>query len=70
MELDINPHWESEEQELVDMLIAISMVSRHLARKIQHKQPREEEKDHEQDERPCYNLHIYFVIFYMNLNTT
>ena len=32
MELDINLHWESEEQELLDMLITISMVSRHLAR--------------------------------------
>ena len=35
MELDINPRWESEEQELVDMLSAISMVSRHQARKVE-----------------------------------
>ena len=39
----------NEDRELIDMLIAISVVSRHLARKLEMKGS---ETDHEPDERP------------------
>lgn len=44
------PQNKAEDQELIDMLIAISVVARHLARKLED-QNRNKEKDHEQDER-------------------
>ena len=37
-------------QDLIDLLIAISVVARHLARKLEA-QTQKEEKEHEQDER-------------------
>lgn len=42
------PQKESENQELIDMLIAISVVARHLARKLENQN--QGEKTHEQDE--------------------
>lgn len=42
---------QDENQELTDLLIAISVVARHLARKLED-QNRNKEKDHEQNERP------------------
>jgi len=39
----------NEDRELIDMLIAISVVSRHLARKLEMKGS---ENDHEPDEQP------------------
>ncbi len=44
------PQREAENQDLIDLLIAISVVSRHLARKLEE-QNRNKEKTHEQNER-------------------
>ena len=44
------PQNEPEARELTDLLIAISVVARHLARKLED-QDRNKEKNHEQDER-------------------
>lgn len=46
------PPQNNENQELIDMLIAISVVARHLARKLEDQNRNNEEKKHEQDERP------------------
>ena len=45
------PQDEAGNRELTDLLIAISVVARHLARKLEDNN-RKEEKDHEQNERP------------------
>ena len=42
-----DPPKETEDRELIDMLIAISVVARHLARKLEQNRG---EKTHEQDE--------------------
>lgn len=44
------PQNAAENQELTDQLIAISVVARHLARKLEDHH-RNREKNHEQDER-------------------
>ncbi len=44
------PQSQSSSQDLIDLLIAISVVARHLARKLED-QNRNKEKEHEQDER-------------------
>ena len=44
------PQNEAGNQDLIDLLIAISVVARHLARKLED-QDRNKEKNHEQDER-------------------
>lgn len=43
------PQNEAESQELVDTLIAISVVARHLARKLENR--KKEEKENEQEQR-------------------
>ncbi len=45
------PQNEAENQDLIDLLIAISVVARHLARKLEE-QNRKKENKNEQDERP------------------
>ena len=45
------PQREADNREVIDMLIAISVVARHLARKLEERN-QDEEKEHEQDERP------------------
>ena len=44
------PQREAANQDVIDMLIAISVVARHLARKLEDHH-RNREKNHEQDER-------------------
>ena len=45
------PQREAANQDVIDMLIAISVVARHLARKLEDQDRNIKEKKHEQDER-------------------